>query len=80
MAGRLHASNSLTSEFHQGRAPELNDVLGVFTNDNAVLGLDVMGARRINDRMFTGPRGAVGRYNVSVNATNVAQTPYGSSQ
>lgn len=70
----------LLEEFARGRAPELHQVLGVFTQNNAVLGLDVMGARRINDGMFTGPRGAVQRYTTSVNATNVAQTPYGSAQ
>jgi hypothetical protein len=70
----------LNEEFARGRAPEVHQVLGVFTQNNAVLGLDVMGARRINDRIFTGPRGAVGRYTTSVAATNVAQTPYGSAQ
>lgn len=70
----------LMEEFTRGRAPEVHQVLGVFTQNNAVLGLDVMGARRINDRIFTGPRGAVQRYTTSVAATNVAQTPYGSAQ
>jgi hypothetical protein len=70
----------LNEEFARGRAPEVHQVLGVFTQNNAVLGLDVMGARRINDRIFTGPRGAVQRYTTSVAATNVAQTPYGSAQ
>jgi len=70
----------LMEEFARGRAPEVHQVLGVFTQNNAVLGLDVMGARRINDRIFTGPRGAVQRYTTSVAATNVAQTPYGSAQ
>lgn len=80
MANRLHANSSLTQEFHYGRAPELSDVLGVFTKNNAVLGLDVMGQRRVNDGIFTGPKGAYGRYNVSNNAINVAQIPYGSAQ
>lgn len=68
----------LMEEFHKGRAPELNQVLGVFTQNNAVLGLNVMGARRINDGIFSGPKGAYQRYTVSDNATNVAQIPYGS--
>ena len=70
----------LLEEFAIGRAPELHQVLGVFTQNNAVLGLDVMGARRINDGIFTGPRGAYQRYTTSVGATNVAQVPYGSAQ
>lgn len=70
----------LMEQFYHGKAPEVNQVLGVFTQNNAVLGLDVMGARRINDRIYTGPRGAVQRYNASPNASNVAKTPYGSSQ
>jgi len=67
-------------EFQHGRAPELHQVLGVFTQNNAVLGLNVMDARRVNDGIFTGPKGAYGRYDVSSNATNVAQVPYGSAQ
>lgn len=70
----------LMEEFQHGRAPELHQVLGVFTQNNAVLGLDVMGARRINDGIFTGPKGAYQGYTSSVNATNVVQTPYGSAQ
>ena len=70
----------LLEEFAHGRAPELHQVLGVFTQNNAVLGLDVMGARRINDGMFTGPKGAYQDYTSSVNATDVVQTPYGSAQ
>ena len=70
----------LMEEFQHGRAPELNQVLGVFTQNNAVLGLNVMDARRLNDGIFTGPKGAYGQYNVSGNATNVAQIPYGSAQ
>jgi hypothetical protein len=70
----------LYEEFARGRAPELHQVLGVFTQNNAVLGLNVMDARRINDGIFTGPKGAYQRYNVSGQATNVAQIPYGSAQ
>jgi hypothetical protein len=70
----------LGEEFQRGRAPELHQVLGVFTQNNAVLGLNVMDARRINDGIFSGPKGAYQRYSVSGNATNVAQTPYGSAQ
>lgn len=69
----------LNEEFQRGRAPELHQVLGVFTQNNAVLGLDVMGAVRLNDGLFTGPKGAYQRYSVSSNATDVAQTPYGSA-
>ena len=69
----------LMEQFQHGRAPEVNQVLGVFTQNNAVLGLDVMGARRINDRMYTGPRNAVQRYSASPNASDVVKTPYGSS-
>lgn len=70
----------LNEEFNHGRAPELHQVLGVFTQNNAVLGLNVMDARRINDGVFSGPKGAYQRYDVSSNATNVAQVPYGSAQ
>jgi len=70
----------LLEEFAKGRAPELHQVLGVFTQNNAVLGLNVMGAIRLNDGIFTGPKGAYQRYTVSGQATDVAQTPYGSSQ
>lgn len=80
MAGRLHRHGSRLGEFNKGMAPDINDVLGVFTKNNAVLGLNVMEQRRINDGIFTGPKGAFGRYNVSGNATNVAQIPYGSAQ
>jgi len=80
MAGRLHQKGPLNSEFHYGMAPNINDVLGVFTQNNAVLGLDVMEQRRINDGIFSGPKGAYGRYDVSSNATNVAQAPQGSLQ
>ena len=80
MAGKVHARHSRIGEFNKGAAPDINDVLGVFTQNNAVLGLDVMGQRRINDGIFTGPKGAYGRYNVSGAATNVAQIPYGSAQ
>ncbi|CAB4129756.1 hypothetical protein UFOVP115_110 [uncultured Caudovirales phage] len=75
MAGRLHSRNA---EFQLGMAPNLNDVLGVFTQNNAVLGLSVMDQRKINDGIFSGPKGAYGRYDVSGNATNVAQAPIGS--
>jgi hypothetical protein len=70
----------LLEEFQHGRAPELNQVLGVFTQNNAVLGLDVQGAIRINDGIFTGPKGAYQGYTSSVNASNVTQIPYGSAQ
>ena len=79
MAGRLHANGPNLAEFRYGMSPNINDVLGVFTKNNAVLGLNVMGQRRINDGIFTGPKGAYGRYNVSGAATNVAQIPYGSA-
>lgn len=46
---------------------------GVFTQKNPVFKADV---RRVNDRIFTGPRGAVQRYNVSIAASDVARTPY----
>ena len=69
----------LYEEFARGRAPEVHQVLGVFTQNNAVLGLDVMGARRINDRIYSGPRGAVQRYTTSMAASDVAKKPYGSS-
>jgi hypothetical protein len=69
----------LYEEFARGRAPELHQVLGVFTQNNAVLGLNVMDARRINDGIFTGPKGAYQRYSTSKAASDVAQTPYGSS-
>lgn len=46
--------------------------LGVFTKKRAG------GSRRINDRIFSGPRGAVQRYNAGEN-TEVAQRMYGSS-
>jgi len=80
MAGRLHEDAPRLGEFKRGMAPNINDVLGVFTNNNAVLGLDVMEQRKINDGIFTGPKGAYGRYDVSDGATNVAQVPYGSAQ
>ena len=69
----------LNEQFQHGRAPEVHQVLGVFTQNNAVLGLDVMGARRINDRIYTGPRGAVQRYGASMAASDVVKRPYGSS-
>ena len=79
MAGKVHRDDLRISEFKRGMSPDINDVLGVFTKNNAVLGLNVMGQRRINDGIFTGPKGAYGRYNVSGAATNVAQIPYGSA-
>jgi hypothetical protein len=69
----------LLEQFARGRAPELHQVLGVFTQNNAVLGLNVMDARRINDRIYTGPRAAVQRYGASPNAADVVRTPYGSA-
>jgi hypothetical protein len=69
----------LLEQFAYGRAPEVHQVLGVFTQNNAVLGLNVMDARRINDRIYTGPRAAVQRYGASPNAADVVQTPYGSA-
>jgi len=70
----------LYEEFAKGRSPELHQVLGVMTKNNAVLGLNVMDARKINDRMFTSPRGATQRYSVSSNATDAVQLPYGNVQ
>ena len=70
----------LLEEFQHGRAPEIHQVLGVFTQNNAVLGMNVLGARRMNDGLFTGPKGAYQDYTSSVNATDVAQIPYGSAQ
>ena len=75
MAGRLHSRNA---EFQHGMAPNINDVLGVFTQNNAVLGLDVQEARNVNNGFFSGPKPSYGRYDVSGNATNVAQAPLGS--
>jgi hypothetical protein len=69
----------LYEEFQRGRAPEVHQVLGVFTQNNAVLGLDVMGAIRLNDGIYSGPKGAYQRYTTSKAAADVAQTPYGSS-
>lgn len=46
---------------------------GVFTPKKPIFEADV---RRVNDRVFTGPRAAVQRYNVSVAALDVARTPY----
>ena len=75
MAGRLHSRNA---EFQHGMVPNINDVLGVFTQNNAVLGLDVQEARNVNNGFFSGPKPSYGRYDVSGNATNVAQAPLGS--
>ena len=36
----------------------------------------VFNSQRVNDRIFTGPRGAVQRYSVSSAASDVARTPY----
>lgn len=36
----------------------------------------IFGSRRINDRIFTGPRGAVMRYGASPAATDVVKKPY----
>jgi hypothetical protein len=80
MAGRLHANSARLGEFYKGMAPNINDVLGVFTKNNAVLGLNVMEQRHVNNGMFSGPRPSYGRYDVSGAATNVAQIPYGSAQ
>jgi hypothetical protein len=46
---------------------------GVNTQKKPILEADV---RRVNDRIFTGPRGSVQRYNVSSAASDVAKTPY----
>jgi hypothetical protein len=46
---------------------------GVNTPKMPILEADV---RRINDGIFTGPRGAFQRYNVSSAASDVAKTPY----
>jgi hypothetical protein len=79
MAGKVHRHGSRLGEFNKGMAPDINDVLGVFTKNNAVLGLDVMGAIRLNDGIYSGPKGAYQRYTTSKAAADVAQTPYGSS-
>jgi hypothetical protein len=54
-----------------GRVHEFQS--GVFTPKKPVFEADV---HRVNDRIFTGPRGAVQRYNVSIAASDVARTPY----
>ena len=51
------------AEFNQGRAGVLPPKIAHFE-------------RRINDGIFTGPRGAYQRYNVSSAASDVARTPY----
>jgi len=77
MAGRLHKNAPRMAEFHYGMAPNINDVLGVFTQNNAVLGLSIQEARNVNNGFFSGPKPSYGRYDVSGNATNVAQAPIG---
>ena len=77
MAGRLHKNAPRMAEFHYGMAPNINDVLGVFTQNNAVLGLNVMEGRHINNGMFSGRKGSYGRYDVSGNASSSVQAPIG---
>jgi hypothetical protein len=55
-----------------GRVHEFQ--LGVFPPKKPVFGsYDV---RRVNDRIFTGPRGSVMRYGASPAATDVIKKPY----
>lgn len=51
---------------------------GVFTDNLAVVSSNTLDARRINDRVFTGPRAAVQRYSASPQAAQVVTNPYGS--
>lgn len=50
---------------------------GVFTQKKAVLSEDNQDVRRVNDRIFTGPRGSVQRYGASPQAAQVVTNPYG---
>jgi hypothetical protein len=69
MAGRVH-------EFLRGITPaELESQLGVFHPKKPVFGSHDV--RRNNDRIFTGPRGAVQRYGASPAASQVVTNPYG---
>lgn len=47
-------------EFQQGVLPPKSPIFG----------------RRVNDRIFTGPRGSVMRYGASTAALDVLRTPY----
>jgi hypothetical protein len=38
--------------------------------------MPIFGSRRINDRIFTGPRGSVMRYGASPAASDVVKKPY----
>ena len=51
---------------------------GVFTENLAVVSNSALDVRRVNDRIFTGPRGAVQRYSASPQAAQVVTNPYGS--
>ena len=69
MAGRVH-------EFLRGITPaELASQLGVFHPKKPVFGSHDV--RRNNDRIFTGPRGAVQRYGASPAAAQVVTNPFG---
>ena len=69
MAGRVH-------EFLRGITPaELESQLGVFHPKKPVFGSHDV--RRNNDRIFTGPRGAVQRYGASPAASQVVTNPFG---
>lgn len=50
---------------------------GVFTQNRAISRLDNTDVRRVNDRVFTGPRAAVQRYSASPQAAQVVTNPYG---
>jgi hypothetical protein len=52
-----------------GRVHEFQ--LGVFPPKTPIFG-----SRRINDRIFTGPRGSVMRYGASPAASDVVKKPY----
>jgi hypothetical protein len=52
-----------------GRVHEFQ--LGVFPPK-----MPIFGSRRINDRIFTGPRGSVMRYGASPAASDVVKKPY----
>lgn len=52
-----------------GRVHEFQQ--GVFTSKTPIFG-----SRRINDRIFTGPRGSVMRYGASPAASDVLSKPY----
>jgi hypothetical protein len=69
MAGRVH-------EFLVGITPaELESQLGVFHPKKPVF--ESYDVRRVNDRMFTGPRNAVQRYGASPAAAQVVTNPFG---